>query len=72
MISGSAPMRRAMTGVPQASDSIGHEAERLRPRARHQRGVALGEQLVAVRLIEFAQVLDARASRLQGRAEHVS
>ena len=47
------------------------EAERLRPRARHERGVALGEQRVAVGLVELAQELDVVPGRLERRLEDV-
>ncbi len=45
------------------------QAERLRPRARHQRGVALGEQLVALRSCNLAKELDRRARGFERRQE---
>ena len=47
------------------------QPERLRPRAGHQRRVRLGEQLVAVRLLELAEELDRRAGRLERGHEDV-
>ena len=41
------------------------ETERLGPRAGHQRRVRLGEQQVAVGLLELAEELDRRAGRLE-------
>ena len=48
-----------------------HQPERLRPRAGHQRPVALREQLVALRGLELTEVLDRMTGTLECRAEHI-
>ena len=58
-----------MTGVPAGQRLDGDEPERLRPRAGHQRGVALGEQLVAIGLVELAEVLDDRTAAFSAGLE---
>ena len=58
-------------GRPAGERLDGDEAERLRPGARHQGRVALGEQAVAVGLGQLAEVLDARTGRRERRLEHL-
>ena len=67
-LASSAPTRRAMTGVPQASASIA-----TRPNGSgHEPGISdrvgLGEQRVAVRLVELAEELDGRRRPPRGPA----
>ena len=66
MISGSAPDAAREDGRPARERLDAHEPERLRPGARHQGRVALGEQLVAIGGFELAEVLHERARALEG------
>ena len=64
-ISGRAPIAARDDRCPAGQRLDGDEAERLRPRAGHQRGIAFGEELVALGLVELAEELDRRAGRLE-------